>query len=527
MKTAFTIIRVSREDQLKGYGPDVQWFDDVLSNAPTLGLEVSEELRRVIQEPATGWDREIFQGAVREALHHYQNGEVTVLLFPRVDRETRFLFGSFPLLCEVIRTGMEVYFARDRFRLDPSDIDSVQKYMTKALQAQVYAAEWRETSMAAKRKRATVDHMMPTGRSKWAHDYHSYRKNSGRKLDANSGKYTVNEVRAAWVKRWADWILEHGMSIRKVQKCMNNEHDIQINRSTITDILGDPILIGRVYAYRTKVVIDASDKRRRVDVPENEWLLVYKDSGLRILSDEQFYALKEQFRRNKENACRNAKNWYPPLRGIVFCVCGRRMVGITLGGKEYGQPYYRCLICGRYERAIPLWDKIQIGLKQRLLDPKRLVPGIKAQLETGKSLGRLEEECTNLQRRKEGWTQSRVKARRLHLLPNSKYTLEEYLTDVRAMDERIQGIDSELARVRQQMAGLRQAIVDGDGIARFCEKATRNLGTFDDRQWRILLERMRLTVLVDDTGITVKMAVPTVEEDTSVIVAGTCRSDDR
>ena len=127
----------------------------------------------------------------------------------------------------------------------------------------------------------------------------------------------------------------------------------------------------------------------------------------------------------------------------------------------------------------------------------------------------------------EGWTQSRAKARRLHLLPNSKYTLEEYLADVRAMDERIQRIDSELARVRQQMAELRQAMVDGEGIARFCEKATRNLEIFDDWQWRILLERMRLTVLVDDTGITVKMAVPTVEEDTGVIVAGTCQSDDR
>ena len=56
MKKAFTIIRVSAEDQLKGYGPDVQWYEDIIPNAPLLGLEIEEAFRRVIQEPAkTPW----------------------------------------------------------------------------------------------------------------------------------------------------------------------------------------------------------------------------------------------------------------------------------------------------------------------------------------------------------------------------------------------------------------------------------------------------------------------------------------
>jgi len=42
---AFTVIRVSGEDQLRGYGPDSQWADDVVPNAAFLGLEVSESLR--------------------------------------------------------------------------------------------------------------------------------------------------------------------------------------------------------------------------------------------------------------------------------------------------------------------------------------------------------------------------------------------------------------------------------------------------------------------------------------------------
>jgi hypothetical protein len=95
-KEAMAIIRVSREDQLRGYGPDAQWQDDVLPNAPFLGLRVEEGYRRIIQEPATGWNRPKFEEAVREAIRLHQSAEVAALLFPRVDRETRFLFALFP-----------------------------------------------------------------------------------------------------------------------------------------------------------------------------------------------------------------------------------------------------------------------------------------------------------------------------------------------------------------------------------------------------------------------------------------------
>lgn len=57
----FVIVRVSAEDQLKGYGPDVQWEDDIIPNAPGLGLSVDEAYRRIIQESATKWERTIVQ----------------------------------------------------------------------------------------------------------------------------------------------------------------------------------------------------------------------------------------------------------------------------------------------------------------------------------------------------------------------------------------------------------------------------------------------------------------------------------
>ena len=160
----------------------------------------------------------------------------------------------------------------------------------------------------------------------------------------------------------------------------------------------------------------------------------------------------------------------------------------------------------------------------RILEPQCLVPGIKAQLETGKSLETLEEERSSLQREREGWEQSKAKARRLHLLPNSKYTLEQYLADDRRVEEQIQRIDGQLARVQQRIAELRQAMVDEEGIRRFCEQAAHNLDNMDDAKWRVLLERMRLKLVVPPGEQPIAhIALPTVKEPVREIALETSR----
>ena len=75
------------------------------------------------------------------------------------------------------------------------------------------------------------------------------------------------------------------------------------------------------------------------------------------------------------------------------------------------------------------------------------------------------------------------------------------------------------------MTELRQAMVDKEGLQRFCKMATRNLDALDEAQWRILLETMKLRILVEGSNVTVKIAVPAVNKDEkSVIVIGTSRS---
>lgn len=328
------------------------------------------------------------------------------------------------------------------------------------------------------------------------------------------------------MKRWADWLLVDGISANKLSKMMRNKYGIPISRSTIVDVLSDPILVGRVYAYRTKVIMDRAGKRRKVDVPEDKWLLVYEDQSLRILSDQQFHALKDKFKRNRENSSRHTKNWYPPLRGLIFCPCGRRMVGITLGEGEQRQPYYRCLECRRYTKAVPVWEEIRAGVKKRLLQPELLVPAIKAQLDSGQSIIHLEEELKSSRQRMDMLDQAEQKALRLHLyLPN--YPLDKLEAEHHRIAEQRQQLERERANLERELSQLRQAMVDEEGLRRFCEIAARNLDNLDDSHWRMLLETMRLRVFVQDDGITVKIAIPSVKDEKSVIAVGTSQNGGR
>ena len=506
---AFTIIRVSAQDQLHGYGPDIQWEKDVLIGASSLGLEPSKQHRRVIQERATDWNRELFERAVREGLVLYQKGEVEAMLFPRVDRETRFVFGSFPLLAEVVRHGMPVFFARDKLRLDPMNPESVERYFNKAIQAQAYVATMRENTMTAIRMRAEKDHRMPTGGSKWAYHYHHYRRYQV--ADSNSGRYTLNPQRGTWLCRLKDCVLLEGLSLKKCEKRFEKLTGMRLNRSTLLRILTDPIVIGKVYAYRHKLVVDSNGRKHRVSVPNGEWLLVYEDPSLRIFSDREYYALKSKLELNRQNSSRNTKYHYPPLKGLVICgSCHLKMQALTT---NFGTAYYRCQSCRNHINAKQLWCQVKGYLTGLLLDPERLTATIKANFDNGQTMSRLEEELLSLKREKEGWKQSRVRQRRLYLFPSSNYSEQDYLQDDQRILSQLQKVDDRIVEVERGMTEVRQAKLDEEGIKHFCQIAASNLDKMSDSQWQLLLEVMHLKIVIVGKTALVRGRIPVSDSD--------------
>jgi len=74
---------------------------------------------------------------------------------------------------------------------------------------------------------------------------------------------------------------------------------------------------------------------------------------------------------------------------------------------------------------------------------------------------------------------------------------------------------------------LQQAVVNEEGVRRFCQIATRNLDSMDDTRWRVLLETMRLRLIFDGKEFHAKIALPTVLEEKSEIALCTSQSGGR
>jgi len=341
MKKAFVIVRVSAEDQLKGYGPDVQWEDDILPVAPLIGLEVSEKYRRIIQESATGWERSKFEAAVRESLDLHVRGEIDALLFPRVDRETRFVFGSFPLLTEVIKSGLRVYFAREKLALDPNDPESVERYLNKATQAQAYVQTMKANTSRAKRK-LLRDGKLPQGTGVGIYGY---------SWDRNNKKRTIIPDEVEIVEEIFTMV-STGHSLISIAKDLN-ERLIPTKGSktgkrkfwhslTIRRMIKNSSYIGKTYFGVTSRVSSA----RTIVHPQDKWTLLENVTPA-IISEELFNDANAQLDKPKVRTGR-PKNEYL-LRNHVFCaICGKPMVGHCMN-KRFR--YYQCSNNRIYENS--------------------------------------------------------------------------------------------------------------------------------------------------------------------------------
>jgi len=299
---------------------------------------------------------------------------------------------------------------------------------------------------------------------------------------------------------------------------MLKEAGIKIHRSTIVDVLSDPALVGKFYSYTTKLAIDTSGRKRRIPVDEKDWLLVYEDPAQAILTQEQFYALRERFQRNRENSPRNTKRYYPPLRSLIFHSCGRRLVGVY----RNGVPWYRCLPCRIWVKAIPLWEEIREGLREIILQPERLIPAMKTQIDNGQSVERLEEELRQKQQQTNVLEQAEQKALRLHLLlPN--YPIDKLEAELNRIEEQKKQLLQETNKIEHEIRKLRQAIINEEGVRYFCEMVASNLDNMDDNRWRLLLESMNLMVFVSDKT-TARVTVPATKEGEDVIALCTSQS---
>ncbi len=300
VKKAIAVIRCSSKPQLEKYGPTSQLRDvnDSLQYFPEGPVEICRTIQ--IQERASGWNRRKWESVMNECLEKYKQGEAQVVIFPRVDRETRFLASSFPKLLEVIKSGMLIYFALENLLLDPNDPDSFEKYQREALDAQAYIRVLRRNTTKGKRDCAE-EGKIPSGFGRYG-GYLGLRYDKGKKTLLHvSGQI---EVATEILNR----VLNGGKSSSRItvdlqDRGVRGVGGSLIHRSAVNRVLAH----AKVYAGI--IEWNGIEIRGKVENP--------------IITEGQATIIAKRLERNIELSHGFGKR--KPETGRVFCgLCGRR-----------------------------------------------------------------------------------------------------------------------------------------------------------------------------------------------------------
>jgi DNA invertase Pin-like site-specific DNA recombinase len=138
-KRGFLMLRVSDRKQAIKYGPDAQRAEAYQgAKESPVPMELSRDREAFWIETASGWNRKQFNNEMTKRLEEFRRGEWDVLVFPRVDRETRFLAGSFEELNQLLKAGVPIYFAKHRLLLRQGDSEAFDSYLEHVRDARAY-----------------------------------------------------------------------------------------------------------------------------------------------------------------------------------------------------------------------------------------------------------------------------------------------------------------------------------------------------------------------------------------------------
>jgi DNA invertase Pin-like site-specific DNA recombinase len=488
------VLRESNETLKEGYGFPNQ-REDCLAFAATHDLEVVQEHQLV--ERSTVWNREKFQQVIDEAI--LQRAQVPAIVFPRVDRFARNLQAAGYFLGSLRLNSLVVMFAQEGLVVDKeATAMQVLMFFVHSFKADQDARQIARNTAGGRNKLAEIAHEVPNGMVIWCFDYLPKRI-YGKQV---SGKPAVNEGKAAWVRKWADWIVEEGIGVSEVCRRMNKNDTPPPRQSRNWN--------GAAREWQRSCIIDILRSRQLVGEFEWRGQVYLKEDSLRILSDERFEALQKRLDENRERSYYNAAKYdYPPLRKMVFCSCGHLMYGIPASGITY----YRCPECKReWVNAQRLWGSIQREIKDALLSEERIIPAIRKQFDSRETIERLEQEIKAKTHGIAEWQEAKDKAFRMGMVLRN-YSPERVQKEIDSAEGKIQTLKAEKADVERRLTTVRQRILNEEGIRRFCQLAANNLDNLSKDQWEMLLRLMKLQVTVHSKyDIKVSVALPPVKD---------------
>jgi site-specific DNA recombinase len=511
---------------MQKYGPDVQWYDDVVPNAPLMGLEVNEEYKRVIQESATGWNRVLFEATVREAIELYREGKVQVVMFPRVDRETRFVFGSFALLSEVIRAGLEVCFAREKLRLDPNDADSVERYLTKAAQAQAYVEVMKQNTIRGKIAKAKQGYLVGGGHNIYGFDYVKAGNEGG-------NRRVINEFEAEQVRNMFNWLVVEKLAINAIVERLNSmgipaKHGGKWSRSSIIGILRNYSYTGRTFAFTTL------PGKRSYTKPREQWLEA-PEATPAIIGTEIFEAAQRQLDKNRIEAKRNLKRFYL-LRGHIYCKrCGKAYGSRSVRkDKEKERRSYRCSAkrslegCTNRSWSADKLEKIVWDQVEKLLaNPEIIIHEVERKRQSSVRLEPLEIELKQIEKRLKALQREQEQLLQWAL---KGFPEETVLSENKRINSRRETLLERQEDLEKQIEASRNAQIDLEKLTQFVEVVQNNLKEADKETKRLALDALDLKLWVDGENLEITGSIPLEESvivtERSPVTYGTRQKED-
>ncbi|MFA5413259.1 MAG: recombinase family protein [Patescibacteria group bacterium] len=371
-------IRVSTDDQIRGYGLQVQ--GEKLRAFVAINDYTLDEKHFYKDEGYSGSLPVEERPGMKKLLEDAKKREFDVVITYRLDR----MFRKTRLLLEIVEE-LEKYKVAFRSMTESFDSTTVTGKGMMSIIAAI-----------AEMERGTIQERTTNGRAasardgKWVTGVPPY----GYDLDKGTKKLLINNEEAKWVKIFFRWIVADRLSLREVQRRANNmkipiprrkvsnkkTHNYWHTR-TIGRIITNETYTGTAYFRKYKrpfknltSVIDESLLRER-----EGWISIKVPP---IVSRDLFDACIKQLIKNREFSKRNLKRTYL-FSKLIYCgSCGFKLFGGYQPPKKegyVGTKYYhgwctkaevgtskRCPACDQIAetRLLPIWDQLKEIVKQ-------------------------------------------------------------------------------------------------------------------------------------------------------------------
>jgi len=410
-------------------------------------------------------------------------------------------------LAEVVKSRLRVFFARERLALDPNDPETVERYLSKATQAQAYVETMRLNTLRAKGK-LEKQGVIPQGTGTGKYGY---------RWDAKEKKRVPIDYEVKVLQKMFTMV-DEGASTFCVARTLN---DLNIpsksggkwEARTVGRLLTDPACIGLTYFGRTR----GSRKTGLRPQPKDKWTLL-PDATPPVIGKDLFERVQAELQRRTEQRKAAPQREYVLTGHIVCGYCGKPVVGSCLSRRHR---YYRCRATrptasesqsckAGYIRADYLESVVWEKLSEVLQDPqlilaeyRRQIQGQRNGLEDG---GSLEREMAELRRRLKKYDTEEKRLVSLFRFGEIKEdNILDELNHLKKERQSDQDQLSQLVRAKERLASLLNAEIK---LSEFCERVRQNISHCGINERRLALDALGVKITASKDRIDIQGAIP-------------------